>query len=278
MPSTSTSPTKRASCAQSLSPTTGVASPRPDGPALPQTSLLPSSAERTIRVSLYRLSIQFRREQGLGGEPLLRVTHQYPANRHRRHPRVIPNARPRDDIQWALTFTIPGGDSQLLPSSLWGSGHLLQSRQTLSFLARSPHLSFPSLRRRFIERGIEPQAGDDGHLLTHRVKQIKSGKTAVGDDYHFALGQPALDQKQHLAGALGQLLMGASALFVVTLRGTQRSQEGQRPDTASPGNLHQEHQGEPAQTARLDEMGMRGAHRVAGCYLWLQCGRRAVFQ
>jgi len=49
----------------------------------------------------------------------------------------------------------------------------------------------------------------------------------------------------------------------ISLGRRQRSQERQSPDAPGPGDLRQDHDREPAQAARLDEMAMAGAGWIA---------------
>ncbi len=65
--------------------------------------------------------------------------------------------------------------------------------------------------------------------------------------------------------------MGPPPLLMVALRGGQHREERQAPDALRPGNRGQEMHGEPAQSARLDEVALARPHRVAidpfGCDL-----------
>src|SRR5918997_506825 len=51
-------------------------------------------------------------------------------------------------------------------------------------------------------------------------------------------------------------------LFVVTLRGSQRREERQRPHPRSPRDLRQQRYAYPPQGARFDEMGVAGSNRI----------------
>ncbi|HZG52033.1 MAG TPA: hypothetical protein VEZ40_07850 [Pyrinomonadaceae bacterium] len=117
--------------------------------------------------------------------------------------------------------------------------------------------------QRLIESGIEAQARNHRHLPAHRREQFECGEAAVGDHDQLALRQPPLNLQKHLPRPLGQLLMRMPAICVVALGRAQASQHGQRPDSFSPRDTHRQHQAEPTQTARTDEVGVRRAHRVA---------------
>src|SRR3712207_8509348 len=56
--------------------------------------------------------------------------------------------------------------------------------------------------------------------------------------------------------------MAPAVLAAVPLRGRQGGQERERPDPTGPGDRNQQHQAEPAQAAGLDEVALRGAHRI----------------
>ena len=57
--------------------------------------------------------------------------------------------------------------------------------------------------------------------------------------------------------------MATTPLPAEPLGGRQRRQDRQGPDAPGPGNGGEQHQAHPAQAARLDEVRVRGAHRVA---------------
>jgi hypothetical protein len=64
------------------------------------------------------------------------------------------------------------------------------------------------------------------------------------------------------APGVGQRLVPPAAALGVAFGRRQDGQERQRPDAASPGNGRKQHDAEPAQTARLDEVTVTGADRV----------------
>ena len=57
--------------------------------------------------------------------------------------------------------------------------------------------------------------------------------------------------------------MAASALPVVAFRRRQHGEKRQGPIASRPGDLAQPHQGNPAQTAGLDQVAPAGTHRIA---------------
>src|SRR5213082_1734642 len=160
MPSTSTSPTNRASCALSLSPTIDVASPLPDAREPPQRSLPPSNATRTIQGSVVALPPVWSRAMS--------ECRTSPTDRNRRHCSVIPDACPRHQFDDSRPFPIPTSNAHRLPSGGRVGGHLLEGRQSLSFLARSSPCPTLALRCCFIERRITAQASHHRHRRAHR--------------------------------------------------------------------------------------------------------------
>ena len=95
------------------------------------------------------------------------------------------------------------------------------------------------------------------------VEQIKHSKTAVGDEDQRTLRQPARDQRDHLPGAFGQLLLlplfGQGVAFGRT--DTRRSERASpRP---RPPNRDQQQTTEPTQPAGFDKTRVRRAHRIA---------------
>ena len=95
------------------------------------------------------------------------------------------------------------------------------------------------------------------------VAQIKHSKTAVGDEDQRTLRQPAHDQRDHLPGAFGQLLLLPLFGQGVAFGRTPDGQKGQAPDHARPGHRDQQQTTEPTQPAGFDKMRVRRAHRIA---------------
>ncbi len=206
--------------------------------------------------------LQVCRHERLRLELFFRITHQDPANGYCRHPSVIPETSSRRYLNSACACTIASLKRHSLPQSCPVNQHLFERRQACPFLARSPILASLPCRSRLKECRILSQAGDQTDLLTHSLKQFQSGKAAVSHDHYLTSWQPPLDQQEHLLCALCQLLVSASTLFVISLRRTQASQKGQRPDMSCPSDLTEQHQGQPAQATGFDKMCLRRAHRV----------------
>ena len=99
--------------------------------------------------------------------------------------------------------------------------------------------------------------------MPHGGEQLDDGIAGIGDGDNAAIRQPARGLEQRLPGPVGQRLMAAPVLLRVALGGREHGQERQRPDAPGPGDRRQQHDREPAQPARLDEVAVGGAHRVA---------------
>ncbi len=129
--------------------------------------------------------------------------------------------------------------------------------------ARAPLGARQARRRRVEQAGVEPQPGDHGHMAAHGCEQLNDGVAAVGDGYDLPVRQPARDQEQQLPCAIRQQLVPASLGLGVALGGRQGGEERQSPDP--PGERHgrEQHQTDPAQARRLDEVAAAGAHGVA---------------
>ena len=96
-----------------------------------------------------------------------------------------------------------------------------------------------------------------------RIEQVDGGEAAVGDRDDAALGQPARRLQQNLPAPIGQLLVPLLALAGIAFGRRQDGQERQCPDAPGPWDLRQQHDREPSQAARFDEVAVRGADRIA---------------
>lgn len=74
--------------------------------------------------------------------------------------------------------------------------------------------------------------------------------------------QPPGDLQEHLTGAVDQRLVLHAPRLCPPFGRHQHRQERQRPDPPRPRDRHQQHGGQPAQTARLDEMAMARPHWI----------------
>jgi hypothetical protein len=120
----------------------------------------------------------------------------------------------------------------------------------------------PTLGRRLEQAGVQAQPSDDTEPVPDSVEQVDDGVAAIGDRDNAAVRQPARDLEQSLPCPVGQLLMAASVFLRVPLGGREHGQERQRPDAPGPGDRRQQHDREPSQPARLDEVAVAGAHRI----------------
>ena len=104
-------------------------------------------------------------------------------------------------------------------------------------------------------------------LTSQTAVWYRSGKPAVTirvvpHQHQRPMGQPAAQQHDHLPGPVGDLLVAPSLLLVVPRRGRQDGKHRQRPIASRPGHRSQPHQGDPAQTAGLDQLVVTGTDRV----------------
>ena len=130
-------------------------------------------------------------------------------------------------------------------------------------MAGRPLLSARAWRRRFEEAGVEAQPGDEADIPAHCGDEIERGETGVGDDDDLAFWQPSPNLEDGLARKVRQLFVAAPMRGVVALGRGEDGQERQAPASLGPGHGNHGHDSEPAQPAGLDEMPMRGAHRIA---------------
>ena len=124
----------------------------------------------------------------------------------------------------------------------------------------SPDSTGPAWWRRLVQGSIKTQSGDTGDLLAEqRGQELEGGEAAVGDQHQLPLRHPATGLEDQLSAPVGELLVVPPAFAAVALRGGEGGEERQCPDPPGPGNRHQQHQAEPAQATRLDEMPVAGA-------------------
>ena len=215
--------------------------------------------------NLHRFHGQVSAQQSLCGEFALGVPNQDPAQGHRRLARAVPDRRLRCEFHRADRAVVPG-------CRRGGPGHggqvqeCLQCWQPLAFQRRPTVLTGLTGWGRFIKGGVQAQAGDEGNGLSQRlaaVEQVQHGVAAVAHQRQGAVGQPATQLQDHLPGPVGEFFVAASALPVVAFRGRQHSEKRQGPIASRPGDLAQPHQGNPAQTAGLDQVAPAGTHRIA---------------
>src|SRR5262252_10661284 len=100
-------------------------------------------------------------------------------------------------------------------------------------------------------------------MAAHGGDQFDRREGGVSDDDDQPVRQPALDLENALAGPVCERLVTFALGVIVALRGGQYRQERQGPAPVAEGQWDHGHEGKPAQAARLDEMAVRGAHRIA---------------
>jgi hypothetical protein len=85
-----------------------------------------------------------------------------------------------------------------------------------------------SWRSRFIEGGIQPEAGDEGDWVSQLaalVEQFERGVSAIGYGYYLPVWVPVpYDQKQ-LPGPFGYLLVSPTPLGSIALGRSQSREE-----------------------------------------------------
>src|SRR5215204_3489819 len=74
---------------------------------------------------------------------------------------------------------------------------------------------------------------------------------------------PTPHLQEQLPGPLGKLLVSLSSLSCVAFRRSQRRKKGQCPNPRRPWDRSEQHQANPPQSARFDEVGVAGSNRVA---------------
>ena len=193
-------------------------------------------------------------QQGLGPELRQGVSDQDPPQGDRREAGMIPDGSSRCDFQGALGPVIPG-DGDAGPRGCWVLETLLQSGQARSLEPGPSQLARQPWGRGIIEGSIQPQAGDEGDRLSHRLakmQQLEGGIAAVSQEHQGAVRQPAAQLEDELAGPAGEFLGRLPLSPVIALRGGQGGQRWQSPDPLGPGDGSQPHQANPTQTAGFD--------------------------
>ena len=129
--------------------------------------------------------------------------------------------------------------------------------QSLSFQAWSTYLTGHSGWSGLEERSIESESADEGDWLAQRlaaVQEFERCVSSVSHDDYASIWQPAAQLDNHLACPGGDLLVPSSHLLMVALCWSQRSKNGQCPRAIRLGDMRQPHQGDPAQSARPDQV------------------------
>src|SRR5271166_2195459 len=146
---------------------------------------------------------------------------------------VVPYGGAGDDLDHSLAAAIPPGHQQTAPSCLSVGKALFQAGHAFADDGRTADHAGPAPWRRFVERSIEPQAGDHGKPWPHVVEQVDRGEAGIADADDAAVRQPQRRLDQYLPGPVGKLLGTASVLVYAhpnsVARGPGRSGTAMRP-------------------------------------------------
>src|SRR5262245_26989108 len=205
------------------------------------------------------------RQQCLRLKLTQRIADQHPTNRDWHMLAAIPDGGLGVDFDYPLLPTVPMINLDLCPLRPWIIERLLWRRAARAFHTRASSLPGFSFRRRVVKLGIESQPRDhiDSWRAADKIEQIQNGETAVTNEDKMTIRQPSNDQLNDLPGAIGQPLMPALLPLVIALGWAQNRKEWQSPDATCPRDLDQKHRTQPAESARLDEMRLRRANRIA---------------
>src|SRR5215510_3115826 len=233
-------------------------------PRLFECHFHPPASHEPIQ-NLQRRMPEISRQQRLRLKLTPWVADQHPTNRGWHIPAAIPDGGLAVDFDYALLPAVPMIDLDPLPLRFRIVEDLLWRRAARAFHAWASSLPGFSFGSRVVKLGVESQSRD--HIYSwsaaDKIKQIQYGETAVADEDKLPIRQPSSDQLDDLPGAIGQPLMPALLPSVIALGWAQNRQERQSPDAARPRDLDQEHRTQPAEPARLDEMRLRRANRIA---------------
>ena len=193
------------------------------------------------------------------------VSNENPANGHRRLACVIPDSGVGAEFHCSGVVAIPC-DRRSGPARVWVVEEFFERGQALALQTWTPHLTGQSGWSGFVERGVQPQPGDECYRLNHRlaeVEQIESGVAAVRHHDDIMVGQPAPELEYHLARSVGDLLVGPPHLLAVAFGRSQSRQYRQCPCPMRPGYVGKPHQADPTQTGCLNEVASAGACSVS---------------
>src|SRR5215475_3924841 len=215
--------------------------------------------------NLRRRMIEIGRQQRLRLKLTHRITDQHPTDRDWHIPTAIPDCGLGIDFDFALLPAVPMIDLDLRPLRFRIVEYLLWRRAARAFHSWASSLPGFSFWRRVVKLGVESQPRDhiDSWRAADKIKQIQDGETAVANEDNLPIRQPSSDQLDDLPGAIGQALMPALLPLVIALGWAQNRKERQSPDATCPRDLDQKHRTKPAEPARLDEMRLRRANRIA---------------
>jgi hypothetical protein len=215
--------------------------------------------------NLRRRMREIVRQQHLWLKLTHRITDQHPTDRDWHIPAAVPDGGLGIDFDFALLSAVPMIDLDLRPLRFRIVEYLLGRRSARAFHSWASSLPGFSFWRRVVKLGVESQPHD--HIYSWRaadkIKQIQDSETAIADEDKIPVRRPSSYQSNDLPGAIGQPLMPSLLPLVKALGRAQNRRERQAPDAACPRDLDQEHRTQPAEPARLDEMRLRGANRIA---------------
>ncbi len=193
------------------------------------------------------------------------VSNENPANGHRRLAAVIPERGVRAEFHRTGIVVVPC-DRCPAPACIGAVEEFPERGQALALETRASHLTGQSSWSGFVERGVEPQPGDEGNGLGHRlaeVEQVECGAAAVSHHDDGTVWKPTPELEYHLARPVGDPLVSPSHLPVVAFGRSQSRQYRQCPCPMRPGYGGQPHQAYPAQARGLDQMAVAGARSVS---------------
>src|SRR5215207_630317 len=104
----------------------------------------------------FRLSAKVGAQQGLSVELSFGIADQYPAHRHSRQPRALPDGGIWDRLHRAFSTTVAVRDHDLLPAGRRVFGNNREVRHTLTLQARSAYLTWKAWRSWLVEGGVQP--------------------------------------------------------------------------------------------------------------------------
>src|SRR5271165_1093318 len=142
---------------------------------------------------------------------------------------VVPYSGAGDDLDHPFAAAVPPGHQQTAPSCFSAGKALLEAGKAFADDGRPTDLTGQSPWRQFVERSIEPQAGDHGEPWSHVVEQVDRGEAGIADADDAAVRQPQRRLDQYLPGPVGKLLVLPLSLFMlipIALRGGQDGQQG----------------------------------------------------
>ena len=143
---------------------------------------------------------------------------------------------------------------------------LLERRLTFADHRRTPGLARHAPRRWFVQRGVQPQAGNHGD----------QGRTSLSSSIAAKLASPTPMMRRcgnQNAAWISTCLPQSVSFLCWRLpdfcssqyrsEGARTVRNGSAQHRPAQGILRQQHEREPAQAARLDEVTMRGADRIS---------------